>query len=702
MYTTTRSGKGVLVAAALLAWFAPVCPTQAQHRDVKRPDEWKNLALGARFMDRIAPMPYIGKPVDDTWGNPEVRPRDILNGIEDPAWSYWGGNILLGPDGLYHQFVCRWAEDNPQGHWAWRGSELVHAVSENRLGPFKAGPVIGPGHNPEAYVAKDGRYVCYVIGAYYIADRLEGPWERREFEFDARDRRIVEGLSNLSFTQREDGSYLMACRGGGIWCSKDGLGPWEQVTQGSNYPKVRGRFEDPVIWRGPVQYHMIVNDWMGRIAYHLRSKNGVQWKVDSGEAYMPGVSVYEDGKKELWYKYERPKVFLDEYRRAVQINFAVIDSPKGDDKPSDNHNSKNIGIPLVKPRLLTLLTPEITSVTKEIRVRVAAEKDFNPRTDMDLESLRFGAPEEVDYGRGCRLLKTEPAGDGLVLVFVTEGNGFDADNFSGKLLGRTAKGGLLFGYSRLPWVEYELPILSTRKAAITRKDNKHLKAAVEVSNFGPVASDAARLDIDVLDSEDQLVFKASAPCPALQPYEKTTVTIALDAAKLKLLESYTLRSSVAYRHEEPLVYEEQRVLLDKPSVRGDATFELASGQHPGDKEGVDKLTDGDVGTKLCVETDGDPVELTIKLEKPAAATCVSLETARDTPNRDPRQWSVEGSRDGHAWRKLGDFTFEKPINKRCWRVSVKFRNTVRYRYYRLVFQDTQGDSLFQLAELDLH
>ena len=567
-------------AVALLACFAPVVSTYAQHKDVKRPDEWKNLVLGARFMDRIAPMPYIGKPVDDTWGNPEVRPRDILNGIEDPAWSYWGGNILQGSDGLYHQFVCRWAEDSPKGHMQWRDSEVVHAVSENRMGPFKVEAVIGKGHNPEAFQAKDGRYLIYVINSreqahYYIADSLDGPWEgMKQLPIDARDRPIRHGQSNMSFTQREDGSYMMVDRGGSIWCSPDGLNTWEQINQNSNYPKVNGRFEDPVIWRGPVQYHMIVNDWMGRIAYHLRSKNGVQWKVDPGEAYMPGVSVYEDGKKEKWYKYERPKVFRDEYRRAVQINFAVIDSPKGDDKPSDNHNSKNIGIPLVKPRLLTLLTPEITPATKEIRVRIAAEKDFKPQTDMDLKSLRFGAPEEVDYGRGCRLLKTEPDDDGLVLVFTAEGNGFDADNFAGKLLGRTAKGGLLFGFSRLPWVEYELPILSTRKAAITRKDDKHLEAAVEVSNFGPVASDAARLRFDVLDSGGRLVCKASVPCPALQPYEKTTVAVVLDTAKLKLLESYTLRSSVAYRNEEPLVYEEQRVLLDNPSVRGNATFEL--------------------------------------------------------------------------------------------------------------------------------
>ena len=696
-----------LISTALLAVLCPVLSAYAQHKDVERPAEWKNLAYGGRFMDCIAPMPYIGKPVNDTWGNPEVRPRDILNGLEDPEWSYWGGNILQESDGLYHLFVCRWSESNPQGHWAWRGSEVVHAVSKNRLGPFTVEKVIGKGHNPEAYRLKDGRYVCYVMidgryFCYWIADSVNGPWEKHDFSFDTRDRRVVEGFSNLSFAQREDGSFLMVCRGGGIWCSRDGLGPWEQITQGSNYPPVKGRFEDPVLWRDHVQYHMIVNDWYGRIAYHLRSKNGVQWKVDPGEAYMPGVSVYEDGKKEEWYKYERPKIFSDEHGRAVQINFAVIDSPKGDDRPSDNHNSKNIGIPLVKGRLLTLLTPGITPETKEIRVRVAAEKDFNPETDMELSSLRFGAPEEVDFAKGCRLIKTEADGADLILVFAAEGNGFDADNFAGKLLGRTAKGGLLFGYSRLPWVEYETPILSTRKAAITPKGDDQLEITMEVSNFGPVASEAARLKLDVLDSAGRPVLEAGATCPALKPYEKTTVAVALDTAKLKVLESYTLRSSVACRHEEPLVYEEQRVLLNKPSVRGEVGFRLTSGQHPADSENAGNLTDGNVHTKLCFEHENKPVTLEIELEKPARVTGVSMASANDVPGRDPHRWSIEGSLDGHAWKSIEEFTFEKPIENRFQQVSVTFSNAAAYRFYRLVFQDNQGDSHFQLSELDLH
>jgi len=52
---------------------------------------------------------------------------------------------------------------------------------------------------------------------------------------------------------------------------------------------------------------MIVNDWYGRIAYYLRSKDGIHWKVDPGEAYLPGIAKYEEGTEEdrLLFAYAR-------------------------------------------------------------------------------------------------------------------------------------------------------------------------------------------------------------------------------------------------------------------------------------------------------------------------------------------------------------------------------------------------------------
>jgi hypothetical protein len=292
----TNTLQKTLLAVTLFTGLVNV--VYAQHEDIQRPAAWNGLVFGGRFMDRFEPMPLLGERTGDTWGVDAVKPRDILNGIEEAEWSYWGGNIVQGQGGTYHLFVCRWRENHPKGHMAWHSSEVIRAVSTNRFGPYKVAEVIGPGHNPEVYQLKEGRYVCYVINAYYLGETLEGPWEKGTFEFDPRDRRIVQGLSNLSFCQREDGSYLMVCRGGGMWVSRDGLSTWEQVTQGSNYPDVKGRFEDPALWRTHVQYHLIVNDWHGRVAYHLRSKNGVHWKVDAGSlhAWHRCVRGWQEGR----------------------------------------------------------------------------------------------------------------------------------------------------------------------------------------------------------------------------------------------------------------------------------------------------------------------------------------------------------------------------------------------------------------------
>ena len=256
--------------------------TSLNAQDVKRtsPKEWEELVYGGRFIDLFLPIPEIGKLTSDTWGAKGVKPRYIDNGIEDKEWSYWGGNIIQDEDGIYHKFLCRWREDSKKGHMEWPNSEVVHALSKNSLGPFKYQETIGKGHNPEIYKIKDGRFVLIVNNGYYVSSSLNGPWKYFKFQFDQRDRPVFDHIANLTFSQREDGSYLMVSRGGGIWFSQNGLPPFYQVSEKSVYPPYDGRYEDPVVWRTDFQYHLIVNDWLGRIAYHLRSKDGLNWKLD--------------------------------------------------------------------------------------------------------------------------------------------------------------------------------------------------------------------------------------------------------------------------------------------------------------------------------------------------------------------------------------------------------------------------------------
>ena len=418
----------------------------AQITERQRPAEWAQLVKGARFMDRFLPME--GQVMDDhIWGTDSVRPRLVDNGIEDTQWSYWGGNIVQGEDGLWHLFVAAWPEGALNGHMEWPNSWVIHAVGPTHHGPFHPRQIVGRGHNPEVYRTDNGTWVLYVIDGRYTAKSLDGPWEYGQFDFDPQGKPIIEGLSNLSFARRPEGGWLMVCRGGGIWVSDDGLSQWRQISEGSVYPKVDGRFEDPVLWRDSVQYNLIVNDWLGRIAYYLRSSDGLHWTVDDGEAYMPGIARHSDGTQEHWFKYERMRIVQDKEGRAIQANFAVIDTIKWEDKPMDRHSSKNICIPL-DPGLL--LTTTAKAGDRRMEVRIRAEEGFYPQTDLDLSTLRFGSPREVDYGRGARPVASRTDGNDLILTFKTRDARFHDDDFAAKMLVRRTNGRTTFGFVRLP------------------------------------------------------------------------------------------------------------------------------------------------------------------------------------------------------------------------------------------------------------
>lgn len=513
-----------LIFVTVALWMGSVAEAQVTERE--RPQEWGSLVEGGRFADRFMAMPD-GKLSADTWGAEQTRPRFIDNGIEESERSYWGGNILRGDDGLYHLFVCGWKENSPRGHHQWPYSIVYHTVSENLQGPYEICDTIGPGHNPEAFRTADGKYVVYVIDHYYLADNINGPWSRHEFEFDARDRKIIEGLTNLTFTQREDGSRLMVCRGGGVWISRTGLTPYNQISDRRIYPPVEGEFEDPVVWRDSVQYNAIVNDWLGRVAFYMRSKDGVKWVTDPGEAYMPGIARHKDGRKEDWFKYERIKIFQDEHGRAVQANFAVIDTLKDEDKPNDRHSSKNICIPLNPGVLMSLVDDApITQATKEIRLLIKAEPGFSPQTDVDVASLRFGASAEVNFGRGCRVKGTKKSGKDLIVIFDAAGNGISPDEFAPKLIGRKKDGELLFGYCRLPWLDYTPAVLSTRKPEIVMKEGKPVVSVV-VENFGLKSSRPTEIQA-VANVAGYPSVIGNAKIPGMKPYERRTVEIIPD------------------------------------------------------------------------------------------------------------------------------------------------------------------------------
>lgn len=312
---------------------------------------------GKTLIDYFLPTPIVGKLAPDAWGAPNVLPRDQQNGLEDPTvkkFYYWDGQIIKGPDGKYNMFASRW--DQSKGHGGWTTSVAVHAVSDNPIGPYIDQGICWPdsldgkGHNVTALVLPHDEGYAVIVsetrpGAVFVSKLLDGPWKIKGLL-------TVEGqpnwrASNVSVIVRPDGDFMIVPRNGQVMISKasDGIcGPYKII--GPAYPKGIPNLEDPVVWYSGGMYHIVVNSWSTRTAYHLTSEDGKTHWINRGVAYDPRKDFvrYTDGTVNHWFKMERPGVYL-ENGHVKYFTFASIDVEKNIDRGNDNHGSKVVVVP---------------------------------------------------------------------------------------------------------------------------------------------------------------------------------------------------------------------------------------------------------------------------------------------------------------------------------------------------------------------
>ncbi len=315
------------------------------------------------LIDYFLPMPLHGPLTTNVWGAPGVLPRDPLNGLEDQTlkqWYYWDGKIIKGPEGKYHLFASRWEQSH--GHNGWFGSRAVQAVSDDPTGPYVDQGLCWPdnqggkGHNVTALGLPDGRYAVVISetrpGTVFVSPTPAGPWQQLWLiQVDANGFNRNDGrMSNSSMLVRPDGSFEIVPRSGAILISTNGvLGPYK-LQGASIYPVIQGlslnNLEDPVVWFSGGLYHIVVNSWSDRKAYHLTSPDGISHWTYRGLAYDPTTDFlrYTDGTVNHWNKIERPNVYL-ENGHVAYFTFAVIDVPKEQDRGNENHGSKVIVVP---------------------------------------------------------------------------------------------------------------------------------------------------------------------------------------------------------------------------------------------------------------------------------------------------------------------------------------------------------------------
>ncbi|OLB77055.1 MAG: alpha-mannosidase [Actinobacteria bacterium 13_2_20CM_2_71_6] len=133
------------------------------------------------------------------------------------------------------------------------------------------------------------------------------------------------------------------------------------------------------------------------------------------------------------------------------------------------------------------------------------------------------------------------------------------------------------------------------------------------------------------------------------------------------------------------------------NIMGKGTEVSATAENP-PNEVKEKLVDGDPSTKWLAFQ--PTATLTFKLPQPVAAVHYTLTSANDAPERDPRDWTLQGSTDGTTWTTL-DTRTGQTFTDRGQNKDYGFTNSTAYQFYRLDITANGGAPLIQLAEVAL-
>ncbi|MEO8111269.1 MAG: DUF1735 domain-containing protein [Ginsengibacter sp.] len=122
-----------------------------------------------------------------------------------------------------------------------------------------------------------------------------------------------------------------------------------------------------------------------------------------------------------------------------------------------------------------------------------------------------------------------------------------------------------------------------------------------------------------------------------------------------------------------------------------------NGGGPDNNEGSKKLVDGDYNSKFL--TDGFPQAFWFQLTFPAAQVigAYTITSGNDAPDRDMKDWTLEGSNDGTTWTVL-DTRMGETFSGRNMTIRYEFTNTTAYTQYRINVQANNGSNLIQISE----
>lgn len=133
------------------------------------------------------------------------------------------------------------------------------------------------------------------------------------------------------------------------------------------------------------------------------------------------------------------------------------------------------------------------------------------------------------------------------------------------------------------------------------------------------------------------------------------------------------------------------------NVTDQVTEVRASAENTGGGETKENLVDVTPGTKwLAFES---TAWLEFDLAEPVKVVTYALTSANDHAERDPADWTLQGSADGKEWKDLDSRTGET-FAERFQTKSYEFDNPTAYAHYRLnIAANDGGSDITQLADV---
>lgn len=127
---------------------------------------------------------------------------------------------------------------------------------------------------------------------------------------------------------------------------------------------------------------------------------------------------------------------------------------------------------------------------------------------------------------------------------------------------------------------------------------------------------------------------------------------------------------------------------------------VVSKENPGGataNEGSSKLIDGDKNSKFLIFEYTPDFWMEQSFGEGITVNAYTITSGNDAPERDPKNWTLEGSDNGEDWKvieKRNDASFSLRNKTSIYELDSE----VSYQYYRLSINANAGSDLLQISE----